>query len=324
MDGHEIVLKSAFGNAIVSVVPYVLGAITGVILRSVGFSKTIFSSRLDRPNTDALLKKIADAAIWPSEHIMLKGKPVPHGWVIARKFFAHVTLISAEGDFVIHLFHGCPLGQIIQTHEPKQIERAPPGLFLDFAGVRGKRLKCMTRVGTYAEIEWAKTLKDMDLARDNEKQAEYAHQILDKYLASPSRNLKVLLLGRPNCGKTFLGYLLASHLDGIHVDQHRPTEPGDLFQQLQDRAAPSKEAPLVVVYNEWDGVITDVDAGRIPRHDEYITEVRNKSTLNDYLDRLQFVKGFLGVFTSNKTKEWLGTIDPAYLRPGRIDMTIEC
>jgi ATP-dependent 26S proteasome regulatory subunit len=68
-----------------------------------------------------------------------------------------------------------------------------------------------------------------------------------------------------------------------------------------------------------------VHNSRIRRHRDLPISVYNKSTWTLFMDRFdreQF-KNVILVMTSNKPKSYFDELDPAYLRPGRIDLVFD-
>jgi Cdc6-like AAA superfamily ATPase len=134
----------------------------------------------------------------------------------------------------------------------------------------------------------------------------------------------VYLHGKPGTGKSLLGLLLTKELNGSLCNTFDPTEPGDTLNGLYNRVAPEKESPLIVVMDEFDVVLHNIHVGVAP-HKNIPIQVKNKTTWNQFLDRIQIgmYPNLILVLTSNKTPDYINEMDPSYIRKGRVDLCCE-
>lgn len=124
--------------------------------------------------------------------------------------------------------------------------------------------------------------------------------------------------GLPGTGKSTIAALLTMKLNGVLCETFDPTRPGFTLSKLIIRANPTKERPLIILFDEVDVIIEDVNSGIVP-HKHIPIWIRNKTTFNKFLDHMRFHENVILIMTSNFTKEQIGEkYDPCYLRPGRV------
>jgi hypothetical protein len=132
---------------------------------------------------------------------------------------------------------------------------------------------------------------------------------------------KAFVEGPPGQGKTSLGLLLAARLGGTACMEHCPTDPGDRLHGLYERVQPTAACPLVVILDEADCLIERAHVQATVAHKQTPTPVRDKSTLNKYMDDIDLVYPHVVVLClSNRSKAYLDGLDPSYLRPGRFHL----
>lgn len=189
------------------------------------------------------------------------------------------------------------------------------------------------REGCYAGIYFTRRILDVQpfVARPN--QSTIIEKIMEYYEAH--RNAVVVLHGEKGVGKSMIPILLTKALaqrssssDDTKIgfcDTHKPTDPGDHFHNLYQRADPSRQNPLVVVFEEFDGLIHGVHHQTIKRHDDVTTSIYDKSTWNQFFDR--FDRGYfpwsLLIMTTNQHPDSIHKMDESYLRKGRVNLIFE-
>jgi len=123
-------------------------------------------------------------------------------------------------------------------------------------------------------------------------------------------------------GKSTIGLLIAKELNGSYCHEFNPTEPGDSFTNLlrdTEQNDDDLNGPLVVVMEEIDIMIKNIHESKIARHNKITTAVHSKSTFNTFLDDMIFYKNIIIIMTSNVSKEVIDTVDPSYIRSGRVN-----
>jgi len=132
-----------------------------------------------------------------------------------------------------------------------------------------------------------------------------------------------MITGEPGGGKTFMGILIAKTLNGSICKTYSPTEPGDTLRNLYDTVKPTYESPLILLIDEFDGIIDLIHKNEVKCHDNIPIEVRNKTSWNTLLDdiNLNMYPFIVVILTSNvniNTK-----YEQSYIRPGRVDLYYE-
>jgi hypothetical protein len=186
----------------------------------------------------------------------------------------------------------------------------------------GAPLTILNRSGDFFGISYSRMEVSMRIAMDAEKfpeQTRIVNSIVSTY-ESGAVTLSCLITGPPGGGKTSIGLFVAHVLKGNLCKTFNPTQPGDTLSSLvQDFAKPRKENPLVVVFDEFDIMISGCHYERIPQHKHIPIEVSSKTSLNRFFDDLHTIYSHVIVIaTSNRSKEHIDAeMDPSYLRAGR-------
>ena len=129
----------------------------------------------------------------------------------------------------------------------------------------------------------------------------------------------VLLWGPPGCGKTLLAKAVANESRANFISIKGPEllnkyvgESERAIRQVFTRARAS--VPCVIFFDELDALV--------PRRDTSLSESSSRvvNTLLTELDGLNDRRGIFVVAATNRPD----MIDPAMLRPGRLDKTIIC
>ena len=120
-----------------------------------------------------------------------------------------------------------------------------------------------------------------------------------------------------------MGILIAKALNGSMCKTYSPTEPGDTLRNLYDTVKPTYESPLILLIDEFDGIIDLIHKNEVKCHDNIPIEVRNKTSWNTLLDdiNLNIYPFIVVILTSNvniTTK-----YEQSYIRPGRVDLYYE-
>lgn len=139
-------------------------------------------------------------------------------------------------------------------------------------------------------------------------------ELLEEYGIKPSRG--VLLFGPPGCGKTYLAKVVAS-ASGAHFLQVKGPEllqshVGQSEARLRDLFGRAREnAPCVLFFDEIDAI-----AGARGTSDENATQILTQFLTE--MDGVDELKGVVVMAATNRPD----TIDPALMRPGRLDRVL--
>ena len=183
-----------------------------------------------------------------------------------------------------------------------------------------KAIDIYGRCGAYSNIWYRKRpIKNFDF-KPRTDQAILIKQIQDLY--TKKKAITIFLHGPPCSGKSILGLLLADVYSSSYCNSFSPWEPGDTMACIMDEAEPTKDKPLIIVWEEIDGPLTLIHKGLEP-HKNIPILVRNKTGWNNLLDKIQLglYPNIILLLTSNiPIRKINETLDESYLRQGRMDI----
>jgi hypothetical protein len=131
--------------------------------------------------------------------------------------------------------------------------------------------------------------------------------------------------GPPNTGKSIIGLLLAEYYGGSYSNTFSPWQPGNTLTDLTDEIDLVREKPLIVAFDEVDVALLRIHESTIPDHKNVPTLIQDKTGWNRFLDNFQrgLFPYLILLMTSNKSPEFISSLDTSYLRKGRIDGVFE-
>lgn len=134
-----------------------------------------------------------------------------------------------------------------------------------------------------------------------------------------------VLYGYPGIGKTMLGLLLAHEIGAKCCLDWNPTTPGATFENMYKNAGPNEKEPLVVVLDEFDIILNQIHMHSVERHKNLRIQTSDKTSWNSLWDKydLGLWSHTIVLMTTNKSQVDLDSLDPSYLRPGRVDFRID-
>ena len=107
-----------------------------------------------------------------------------------------------------------------------------------------------------------------------------------------------------------------------------PTDPNDSFVRMYNKIKPSIKAPLVILLDEIDIMVTNMIKGNIKISDAspLPIEIMDKKGWNSFFDAfdIEIYKYVIIIMTSNKSISYFNDLDPSLLREGRIDIVKDC
>ena len=184
----------------------------------------------------------------------------------------------------------------------------------------GKAIDIYNRFGSYSNLWYRKRpIKNFDY-QPRPDQAILMKQIQELY--ATKKAVTIFLHGPPCTGKSIMGLLLADAYGSSYCNAFAPWEPGDTIGCLMDEVEPTKDKPLIIVWEEIDIQLALIHQGIEP-HKNIPILVRNKSLWNTLLDKIQLgiYPNIILLLTSNMdVKKINQTLDESYLRPGRMDI----
>jgi len=139
-----------------------------------------------------------------------------------------------------------------------------------------------------------------------------------------TRHVVALICGPPGTGKSMIGLLLANQYKSAFCNTLKPWQPGDTFGSLYSEVEPSAESPMIIGFDEIDTVITKVNDG-IQSHKSLTIQIQDKSGWNSFFDTIQrgLYPNVIVIMTSNRSAEYIRSIDPSYIREKRVDLLFD-
>ena len=141
---------------------------------------------------------------------------------------------------------------------------------------------------------------------------------------STTNHTVALICGPPGTGKSMIGLLLANHYKSTFCNTLKPWQPGDTISSLYSELEPSSTAPIIVGFDEIDNVIVAVNSGIVP-HKSLTVQIQDKSCWNSFFDAIQrgLYPNIIIILTSNRSADYIRSIDPAYIREKRVDLIFD-
>ena len=175
-----------------------------------------------------------------------------------------------------------------------------------------------SRLGNYSYLYYNKRKLDVTNFNPYPKQNKIINKVINEY--KKNQNYVFYLYGKPGSGKSTIGYLLTKELKGSFCDTWNPTEPSDSLDLIYNNVLPSEQNPLILVLEEFDKII-DLISNQIPLHKNIPIYVRNKTSWNSLLDKIQLgiYPYLILILNSNKGPEYINNIDNSYIRKGRVN-----
>lgn len=177
------------------------------------------------------------------------------------------------------------------------------------------------RKGNYSYLEYGKREFNLDKTALTHQQ-----QIIDRILSyyNTTNRCVVYLYGASNVGKSMIPLFMAAELNGSYCCSFNPSDAGDNIDCLYSTINPTIESPLVLVLEEVDGMIEKMHYNTISKNKYIHTSITDKSTYNRFFDSINhgFYPFLILIMTSNKSVKYVDSLDPSYLRSGRVDLKV--
>ena len=176
------------------------------------------------------------------------------------------------------------------------------------------------RLGSFQNV-WFKRRQFKSKIEPQEEQSIVLKQLIDAYYTKS--NLVAFLHGPPGTGKSMLGIMLASKLNGSYCNTLRPWQPGDSLGCIYSEVEPTSAKPLIIALDEIDTALAAIHSG-IPAHKQMPISVQNKTGWNHMLDEIGrgLYPHMILLFTSNLGPVYVNGLDYSYMREGRVDLVI--
>lgn len=181
-----------------------------------------------------------------------------------------------------------------------------------------KKIAVYERTGSYMSSWFRRRERDANYTPTT-SQADIVAAIIAHQ--KKKRHTVVYLHGPPCTGKSMIGVLIANEFGSSFCNTLKPWQPGDTLGVIHSEIEPTPTKPLVIVFDEIDSALQKIHDG-IPPHKNLPTAVGDKPGWNHMLDEIQrgMYPDVILILTSNRDPEFINSLDPSYIRPGRVDM----
>jgi hypothetical protein len=111
---------------------------------------------------------------------------------------------------------------------------------------------------------------------------------------------------------------------GIYCNTFKPWQPGDILGDVYIDAEPTKEKPLIIILDEIDIALNNIHNGISP-HKKIPISVSDKQGWNGFLDQINWgmYPYMIMLLISNKSFQFIDSLDNSYLREGRVNLKFE-
>jgi hypothetical protein len=172
------------------------------------------------------------------------------------------------------------------------------------------------RTGSYSNLYYNRVRIEVHDLEPRGQQGEVVDGICESFLET--RRGVYFIYGVSGAGKSTIGMLVASRLKGTFCHTFNPTDPGDTLHHLLRDSVPMDEHPTIIILEEVNTMIRAIHDGAIQKHKNVTTCIHNKITYNTFIDDLILYRNVMIIMTSNEDKDAIDTLDPCYLRKGRV------
>lgn len=257
------------------------------------------------------LKTVKHSSIWTNDE--------PEGWVCGKWYIGFVHTVSGERNESKDLWLVCTKKFYETNIQQKEASES---------GGKTDKITYWVREGCFWRLNYNSRQLPMPKRPVRDTQANAISSIIAKYEATG--HAVCLLHGRAGGGKSMTAQYLCAELlktkKGVHFcDTHAPYEHGDNFDSFYSKINPTEECPLVLVFEEVDGLILNLHTNKIEQRQHNPVQIKNKTDWNLFLDKFdrEIYPHMILVMTTNKTATWFDELDNSYMREGRVDLKIE-
>lgn len=189
-----------------------------------------------------------------------------------------------------------------------------------------KKISYITRNGEYGYFQYKTRSINLNQMSNHDELIMYEYQ--DKLFKSimnfykKNNFCKIYLNGKPGCGKTYFGYILAQKLGCYLCDCYNPYEPSSNLNEIYHSCRLKPEKPLILILDEVDILLEKIHNKKTEGHKKYSREIYDKTTWNNFMDKIDFglYPYLIIIMNSNKQKDYIDNMDPSYLRQGRTNI----
>jgi hypothetical protein len=234
---------------------------------------------------------------------------IPHGFILGKKFIGFINKNNT-----LHALHSSEKILYIWIHE-NDFKK----LCIHTDEIEENHIHYWYREGSYWNLQYKKRPFLIDIL-PNEKQELIINDI-SSYYAEFNKGV-FFIFGEPGKGKSTLLQLLGNFYKGHTCKTFKMTDPNDTLEYLYRQVEPTKEKPLIILFDEIDTLIHSIHNNEVLKHKHFPIEVYNKTTYNTFFDNMNdnLYPYVILLLTSNKSKEKIAKeTHSCYLREGRVN-----
>ena len=237
-----------------------------------------------------------------------------NGYVVGFGFFGHVNV---DDDCHACWIIGTKAAFDTLTRETNQATPVTPGGPEPDAG---SDMTVYERLGSFHSV-WFKRRPFTTMMKPMGEQEHIVTSLQTAY--AKKGHYVAFLFGPPGTGKSMIGVLLAAQTKGSYCNTLRPWQPGDTIAALYSEVEPTKEKPLIIAIDEVDTALMLIHTG-IENHKHMPISVQNKTGWNRMLDEIGrgLYPHLILLMTSNRDPAFIRSLDPSYIREGRVNEII--
>jgi len=181
-------------------------------------------------------------------------------------------------------------------------------------------INIIDRLGSYWNVYFKKRTIKIPEIKPYYNQQIIINEIIDHQ--KEKKHTVVLLHGESGKGKSMIGLLLASQLNGNYCDSLAPWQPGDTIASLYAEAEVSEESPLILALEEIDIPILKIHEGIKPLKGVPMPiPVCDKSSWNTLMTHIErgMYPHLIIILTTNQDPKFFNDLDESYFRTGRVN-----
>lgn len=238
-----------------------------------------------------------------------------NGYAIGFGYFGHVDL---SDDTQRCWLIGTKAAFDTLTRETNQ---APPSPGPGIEAETNSDMSVYERLGSFHNVWFKKRAFTTNMKPIKGEQECIVASLQESY--TKKGHLVAFLFGPPGTGKSMIGVLLAAQMKASYCNTLRPWQPGDTIAALYSEVEPTKEKPLIIAIDEVDTALMLIHTG-IENHKHMPISVQNKTGWNRMLDEIGrgLYPHLILLMTSNRDPVFVRSLDPSYIREGRVDQII--
>lgn len=289
---------------------------TPILFAVRSFGLHYYIVRNDDEKTRAITKVLQTTAI-NSVTMFQQGSYQPSGCFLSWKCLGYYSYMSSytNSSMEIHMFTTESYFKSLMetTKAPISFATATKPTT---APITSNSITFFARTGSYSNLYYSRARIEVHDLEPRGQQGEVIDSICESFVKT--RRGVYFIHGVSGAGKSTIGMLVASRLKGTFCHTFNPTDPGDTLHHLLRDSEPSDEHPTIILLEEVNTMIRAVHENAIQKHKNVTTCIHNKSTYNTFMDDLILYRNVMIIITSNEAKDAIDTLDPCYLRNGRV------